>query len=137
MMPSEFSPRRGPVDISRLEPNEIFVFGSNTAGRHGAGAARQAHLQFGAELGCGEGLTGQSYAFPTLDAALRQLPRAALEQSRDRLYRTCTENPEKRFLLTKVGCGLAGYPEVFMQSFFGEPPANLILPKDWERPLCA
>ena len=117
--------------ITKLEPNEIFVFGSNLAGRHGAGAAKQAHDFFGAEYGVGEGLTGQCYAFPTLDGQLRRLPIAALEDSRDRLYRCCNANPDKRFLLTKVGCGMAGYPEDTMRGLFTDPPANLILPEDW------
>ena len=59
--------------ITKLQSNERFVFGSNLAGRHGRGAALQARKQFGAEYGVGEGLTGQCYAFPTLDHKLRQL----------------------------------------------------------------
>lgn len=117
--------------ITRLEPNEVFVFGSNTSGQHGGGAARQAHLHFGARMGCGEGLTGQCYAFPTLNASLQQLPRRRLEEARDHLYWNCAQHPEKRFLLTKVGCGIAGYAEDRMRALFAEPPANLILPEDW------
>lgn len=117
--------------ITSLVPNEFFVFGSNLAGRHGAGAARQAFVQFGAVMGCGEGITGQCYAFPTLDWDLRQLPIWRIEEARDRLYAACTENPQRRFLLTKVGCGLAGYPESLMRGLFAAPPENLILPEDW------
>ncbi len=124
--------------IMKLAPNEIFVFGSNTAGRHGRGAALQALQQFGAVYGVGEGLTGQTYAFPTLDGSngkLIQLPHCALQASRDRLYECCEANPGKRFLLTKVGCGLAGYAEFEIVSLFSYPPhrpENLILPEDWE-----
>lgn len=117
--------------ITQLAPKEIFVFGSNLAGSHGAGAARQAHVQFGARLGCGEGLTGQSFAFPTLNHNLDQLPMHRLEEARDNLYLTCEEHPELRFLLTKVGCGLAGYVESEMRALFANPPSNLILPEDW------
>lgn len=114
-----------------LGPDEIFVFGSNLAGHHGGGAARQAHMQFGAKLGCGVGLTGQCYAFPTLNQALGKLPIHRLEQERDDLYWTCRQNPNLRFLLTKVGCGIAGYPEATMRGLFVDAPENLILPEDW------
>lgn len=117
--------------ITKLEPNEIFVFGSNLAGRHGAGAALQARMQFGARWGKGEGITGRCYAFPTLDENLKQLPLERLEQARDRLYQTCWNNPDHRFLLSKVGCGLAGYPEEQMRALFSAPEPNLILPEDW------
>lgn len=117
--------------ITSLRFNEVFVFGSNLAGRHGAGAARQAHMQFGAKLGCGEGMTGQSYAFPTLNQALGKLPHSRLEEARDNLYWTCRQHADKRFLLTKVGCGLAGYNEDYMRLLFQNPPENLILPTDW------
>lgn len=121
--------------IMQLEPNEVFVFGSNTGGRHGAGAALQARLQWGAKWGVGEGLTGQCYAFPTLDgtnAGLEKLPIEAMSASRDRLYDTCNQHTDKIFLLTKVGCGLAGYPEETMRGLFVNPPVNLILPLDWQ-----
>lgn len=117
--------------ITKLEPNEIFVFGSNLAGRHGAGAALQARTQFGARWGHGEGITGRCYAFPTLDENLQRLPMERLEQARDKLYRACWKNPDHRFLLTKVGCGLAGYPEEQMRALFAQPEPNLILPEDW------
>ncbi len=117
--------------ITTLKPNEYFVFGSNTRGAHGKGAARQAYIDFGAKWGVGEGLTGQCYAFPTLDGRLRKLTVPELRASVERLYACCAAHPEKRFLLTKVGCGLAGYPEDLMHGLFSEHPHNLILPKDW------
>ena len=117
--------------ITELAPNERFVFGSNTAGIHGAGAALQAHHQFGAEIGIGEGVTGQCYAFPSLDGHFGRRSRVELEASRDLLYATCRDNPELSFLLTKVGTGLGGYAEPYMRSLFADPPSNLILPEDW------
>lgn len=118
--------------ITKLEPNEVFVFGSNMAGRHGAGAALQAAQEWGAERGVGEGITGQCYAFPTLGSHLELIPAHWLEQSRDKLYEACMARPDKRFLLTKVGCGIAGYPESLMRGLFENPPSNLILPEDWK-----
>jgi hypothetical protein len=117
--------------ITRLQPGEIFVFGSNLAGRHGAGAALQAHLLFGAEYGIGEGLTGRCYAFPTLDRWLRTRSYRSLRESRDRLYATARALPDKTFLLTKVGCGLAGYPEETMKALFARCPANIVKPEGW------
>lgn len=118
--------------ITELKPNEIFVFGSNLAGRHGAGAARQAREQFGAVYGVGEGLTGQCYAFPTLGVKLGKRTRAGLETSRDTFYAVACSHPELTFLLTKVGCGLAGYPEEQMIRLFStDCPENVVKPDGW------
>jgi hypothetical protein len=120
--------------ITTLEPKQIFVFGSNTAGVHGAGAALQARKQFGAVLGVGEGMTGQTYAFPTLTANLKQVTFGDLIKSRERFYAVARENPDLSFLLTKVGCGLAGFPEALMRGIFlddAERPCNVVLPEDW------
>lgn len=117
--------------ITRLLPNQIFVFGSNLGGRHAGGAARLAKDRFGAEEGVGEGLTGQSYAFPTLTAAFAKVSPAALETSRNRLFATARENPDKVFLLTKVGCGIAGFREDQIRPLFENAPPNLVLPDDW------
>jgi hypothetical protein len=118
--------------ITSLKENEVFVFGSNLAGRHLAGAAFQAKEQFGAEDGVSEGLTGRCYAFPTLDKHLRRLPLWRLEEARDLFFETARQNPHLRFLMTKVGCGIAGYPENQMRSLFREAPANVVLPEDWQ-----
>ena len=120
--------------ITSLKPNEIFVFGSNTAGRHGRGAALTAKQKFGAVYGVGEGLTGQCYAFPTLDKNLHQRTWKELYQSRDLLYDCCWDNSDKVFLLTEVGTGLAGYSKSDMASLFDTPwrkPANLLPYNDW------
>ncbi|MCQ4165105.1 A1S_2505 family phage non-structural protein [Tahibacter harae] len=119
--------------ITSLAANEIFVFGSNLAGHHAGGAARQAAECFGATDGVGEGMTGHCYAFPTLGHQLERLPLQQLEASRDRLYSCCHNHPQLRFLLTKVGCGIAGYAEQAMQDLFQDPPRNLVLPHDWQQ----
>lgn len=117
--------------IDELAANEIFVFGSNLAGRHLGGAAHQAHEQFGAEMGVGEGLTGQSYAFPTLTAEFKKVNHVQLQASRDLLYRVANGLPSHRFLLTKVGCGIAGFDEAIIQTLFIDAPDNIIKPEDW------
>jgi len=121
-----------PDIIRKLNENEVFVFGSNLAGFHGAGAAKTALVKFGAHYGKGEGLQGQSYAFPTLGFSLNKLKQNRLEISVDNLYKCCRDNPNKNFLLTKVGCGLAGFTEDYMKSLFIQPrPVNLIFPQGW------
>lgn len=123
--------RRTPENIAALRPGEFFVFGSNLAGRHGSGAAAVARIVFGAEYGIGEGLTGRCYAFPTLDHNLADRAIRDLEHSRDLLFATARALPDKTFLLTKVGCGLAGYPEETMSGLFRVSPQNIIKPAGW------
>lgn len=117
--------------IKKLKPNQIFVFGSNLRGAHGRGAARQAHDQFGAVYGIGEGLTGKCYALPTLDGHLNKRSHPELAESIRRFLNVVRLMPSHQFLLTKVGCGLAGYDEAYMKSFFLVVPENLIKPLEW------
>lgn len=117
--------------ITKLKPNQIFIFGSNMAGRHGAGAAAQARRDFGAEYGVGEGLTGQCYAFPTLTENFQRVSNTQLKASRLMLYKTAEAHPDKEFLLTKVGCGLAGFSEATMKRLFKNAPANIRKPDGW------
>jgi len=121
-----------PEKIDSLKENEIFVFGSNLNGNHAGGAAAQAVSSFGAENGVGEGITGQSYAFPTLDKNMKKVTKKALMESKEKLYKYATENPTKKFLVTKVGCGIAGFTENDMKKVFtGEKPVNVVLPPGW------
>jgi hypothetical protein len=117
--------------ISLLLPHQIFVFGSNLAGEHLGGAARQAANDFGAEWGVGEGLTGQCYAFPTLDENFKTRTDSQLQASVERFFETARAQYAKEFLLTKVGCGIAGYDEPYIQSKFKNAPPNVVLPEDW------
>ena len=118
--------------IDSLEDNEVFIFGSNIHGFHAGGAAKQAHEQFGAEWGVGEGLTGKTYAFPTLDANMQKYSVKELESIRDAFYRCVKARPEMKFLLTKVGTGIAGIDEYVMIELFRDAPENVIKPKGWE-----
>ena len=119
--------------ITELKENEIFVFGSNLAGLHGGGAARQAFDLFDAQWGIGEGLTGKCYAFPTLDGKGDKRPEEDLLESIRKFYHCAEENPQKIFLLTKVGCGIAGYQEEYMCKLFMvlEAPKNVTKPESW------
>lgn len=86
----------------------IFVFGSNLAGRHGKGAAKFALDHHGAIYGQGEGLQGNSYAVPTKDENLAPLAKPALDRSISTFVFFARDNPEMKFALTPIGCGLAG-----------------------------
>lgn len=120
-----------PKEIKELKPNEIFVFGSNLNGNHSGGAALQAK-QWGAIEGVAEGVQGQTYAFPTLDTNMKKVSKKSLVESKERLYLYAKENPTKTFLVTKVGCGIAGFKEDFMKDIFsGEKPRNIVLPAEW------
>ena len=95
--------------ITELKDNEVFVFGSNEAGIHGAGAAKQALEEFGAEKGKGFGWFGQSYGIPTKDYNIRSLPLPTIEMYTGEFLRIAKTQPDITFLVTAIGCGLAGY----------------------------
>jgi len=121
-----------PNKITELRESEIFVFGSNLNGSHGGGAALQAEKEFGAEDGVGEGLTGKCYAFPTLNKEMQKLTVEELQEAKAKLYKCAGDNKDKQFLVTKVGCGIAGFTEDEMKEIFkGEKPSNIILPAGW------
>lgn len=93
-----------PQWIDVLKPNEIFVFGSNLAGAHGGGAARVAMNKFGAVWGQGVGLQGQSYAIPTMHGGPDRI-----QPYVDEFIIFAEEHPEMNFLVTPIGCGIAGF----------------------------
>ena len=99
MLPSRITPSR----INVLEPNEVFVFGSNFRGLHMGGAARMAQDNFGAVWGIGEGLQGQSYAIPTMEGLDNIMPAV------ERFTSFARQHKELKFFVTAIGCGIAGY----------------------------
>lgn len=109
----------------------IFVFGSNRAGRHGKGAALYARQHHGAIYGRGEGLQGESYAIPTKDEQVQSLD---LDQIRVHVHRFvdfASLHPELQFLVTRIGCGLAGYTDADIAPMFAAAPVNCSLPEGW------
>lgn len=121
--------RIAPDNIKMLEPNEVFVFGSNAAGLHGGGAAAYAMRRFGAVWGQGEGLQGQSYAIPTMEGVERM--KAAV----GRFIQFADQHPDQRFLVTRIGCGIAGYRVRDVAPLFKDciRLENVALPSDfWE-----
>lgn len=119
--------------INQLASNEILVVGTNMNGHHFGGAAAQAHRDFGLRWECAEGISGQAYAFPTLDHQMGRRTHQALERSRDKLYQAARAHPRYRFLMTAVGTGIAGYQVREMMSLFTDPPANIVLPPEFAR----
>lgn len=117
--------------ITHLKDSQIFIFGSNMAGNHAGGAARQARDSFGAEQGISEGRTGKCYAFPTLTESYERVSNTQLKASRLKLYQYAEAHPELEFLLTKVGCGIAGMNGDKMAALFVNTPSNIILPPEW------
>lgn len=90
--------------ITRLAPNEIFVFGSNIQGMHGGGAARMAYESFGAVWGKGLGMYGQSYAIPTMQGGVE-----TIKPYVDDFLQFAKRHSELDFLVTEIGCGIAGF----------------------------
>lgn len=120
-------------NINYIQPDRIFVFGSNLAGRHGAGAARIAMKNFGAIYGLGYGLSGQSFAIPTKDHNIQTLPLTEIEKYIKQFCLEAANHPDKIFLVTQIGCGLAGYkPYQIAPLFRGIMPENVRLPSAWE-----
>ena len=109
--------------ITRLAPDEVFVFGSNADGSHGGGAARTAYEKFGAVWGQGHGLQGQSYAIDTMSGL------SVIESEVARFLSFARENPELRFLVTAIGCGIAGYTPQQIAPMFRNSPENVVLPQ--------
>lgn len=122
-----YGPRVAPDNINSLETNEIFVFGSNAEGYHSGGAAAFAMRKFGAIWGQGEGLQGQSYAIPTMEGMENM--KAAVK----RFVQFADQHPELRFLVTRIGCGIAGYSVREVAPLFKDCISleNIALPSDF------
>lgn len=100
--------RTTPENIEKLQESEIFVFGSNEGGKHGAGAAKTA-LTWGAKWGQAQGLQGRTYGIPTKDSSIRRtLSVNEIKPYVDNFIQFAKDHPEMTFLATEIGCGLAG-----------------------------
>ncbi|GAB3762224.1 hypothetical protein GCM10028796_13590 [Ramlibacter monticola] len=111
--------------------NEIFVFGSNLAGRHGKGAALHAAKFHGAIYGQGIGLQGRSYGIPTKDQQIQTLPLPAIQRYVNEFLAFAQEHPQLTFNVTRIGCGLAGYTDHQIAPMFKDAPTNCNLPEGW------
>jgi hypothetical protein len=111
------APEPGKIILTDLFPKNnspnfmemIFVFGSNTLGIHGAGAAKHAHRFYNAKKGVGEGPTGEAYALPTKHSPSTSMTLEDVEKSVKKFLHYASENQDKNFRITQVGCGLGGF----------------------------
>ena len=115
-----------PDMISELKADEVFVFGSNLEGMHGGGAAWVAFQKFGAVLGCGVGLRGQSYAIPTMQGGVE-----TIKPYVDDFIAFASAHPESFFYVTRIGCGIAGFRDKEIAPLFSEAVdlENVCLPE--------
>ena len=108
-----------PEKITKLDNNKKFVFGSNESGRHGKGAAKTA-LQWGAIYGNPEGLQGRTYAIPSKDKSIKTLSIYQIQSYVDTFIGFAKQHPEFIFLVTEIGCGLAGLKPKQVAPLFSE-----------------
>ena len=123
-----YNRRYTPEMISELRENEIFVFGSNLAGAHGGGAAWLAYNRFGAVWGEGVGMHGRTYAIPTMQGGVD-----TIKPYVDDFILFAKEHRELTFLVTRIGCGIAGFRDEEIAPLFREAICveNIILPKEF------
>lgn len=117
-----------PDNIAALPKNGIFVFGSNLRGMHGGGAAAFAYRHFGARIGVGVGLQGQSYAIPTMQGGVE-----TIRPYVDQFIAFARTNPHLHFYVTPIGCGIAGFSSTDIAPLFAEALelTNVSLPADF------
>ncbi len=117
-----------PSFITSLNDNEVFVFGSNLAGAHGGGAARIAYEKFGAEWGVGVGPTGKCYAIPTMQGGVETIAPYV-----DDFIEYAELHSEQMFLVTRIGCGIAGFHDSEIAPLFtaAADMPNVALPRGW------
>ena len=116
--------------ITSLKPNEVFVFGSNLQGMHAGGAAHIAHQRFGAIYGQGVGMQGQSYAIPTMQGGVE-----TIKPYVDDFIAYAKAHTDKTFLVTPIGCGIAGFEPEDIAPLFeaAKDVENIHLPEEfWE-----
>lgn len=117
-----------PENITHLEPDDIFVFGSNLQGMHEGGAARTAYRKFGAVWGQGVGMQGQSYAIPTMQGGVE-----TIKPYVDDFINLAREWDQNTFYVTRIGCGIAGFTDEEIAPLFDKAYDlyNVRLPKSF------
>jgi hypothetical protein len=126
-----------PDNITELKDHEVFVFGSNESGRHGKGAAKTA-MKWGAKYGQAKGLQGKTYGIPTVNASIsNKLALSKIEKYVSEFIKDAQEMEDKIFLVTEVGCGLAGHTVKDIAPLFRDAVhvENIHLPRKFWRVL--
>ncbi len=121
-----------PEAVTQLKADEVFVFGSNIEGMHGGGAAFYAFHHFGAVMGCGVGLRGQSYAIPTMQGGVE-----TIKPYVDEFIAFAKDHPELFFYVTRIGCGIAGFRDREIAPLFASAlgAGNICLPESFVKTL--
>ncbi len=122
-----------PSHINGLSPHEVFVFGSNLCGEHLGGAAHIAWHSFGAEMYSPVGHFGQSYAIPTIGRDWRPLSVVEISAHVDGFLAYAKANQHRIFLVTPIGCGIAGHKADDIAPLFKAAMGseNVRLPKEF------
>ena len=110
----------------------VFVFGSNDAGMHGAGAAKTAYEKHGARWGFSYGHMGDTFAIPTKDADIRSLPMERVQAYVAGFIAYAKGHPKVKFKITRIGCGLAGFNDTAIAPLFADAPANCTFDEAWK-----
>jgi hypothetical protein len=118
-------------DGSQPTKDQIFVFGSNKAGVHGAGAARAAYEHYGARWGCGWGFTGSTFAIPTKDYQIISMKIDEIRKYASLFVGVTHSEPFEEFFVTRIGCGLAGYTDAEIAPLFKECNTNCSFANEW------
>ena len=132
-MEQEVAERLRVGDLMEANPNMVFVFGSNEAGIHGAGAARTAVRLYGAKMRRGVGHVGRTYAIPTKDEDIEKLPLDRVAAYVETFLDYAGSHPHLEFAVTRIGCGLAGFSDAEIGPLFQFAPANVHTPPHWPR----
>jgi hypothetical protein len=119
------------LEAERNEQRNVFVFGSNQAGRHIRGDALEASRMWEAVDGIGEGPQGLAYGIPIKDARARTLPFHAISSAVVRFVAYAKENPDHRFLITRLDYELKGYSVEKIASMFKDAPQNCVFDSQW------
>jgi hypothetical protein len=117
--------------VTELPEDTVFVFGSNLAGIHDSGAARVAAQHFAAVNGVGRGWAGQSFAIPTLNEHIQQMPLSQIEHYVDDFKIYAKNHPKVKYFLTALGCGIAGYKVSEIAPLFKGIHSNVIFPESF------
>ena len=119
-------------DATLPRTGEVFCFGSNLRGAHGAGAAKAA-LQYGAKMGQGVGRMGNAYAIPTKDENIQTMSIEMIRPYIAQFIEHATANPDTQYFITRIGCGLANYTDAQIAPLFVGAPLNCSFADNWRR----
>jgi hypothetical protein len=133
-----WTPEQEQLELSRVatemrDRDSVFVFGSNLGGYHGGGAAKYAFDHYGAVWGRAFGIQGRSYAVPTKTAGFQTMALSEIQPYLEKLWDEAVMTyGDRRFIVTRIGCGLAGLTDEQMMSILpSDRPANIFLPPHW------